>query len=149
MDSGEFDFSDSVRAGLYIAVHRAMGSFEQRERDPYSQRPEDDNWVLVWMNRYWFHTDYESIRFSLSDQISYKGGDFHGKVEFVDSPFYGYEYMLLTFTRRYDWPQATMKFGKVVGTDNWLHVDRNNWQNNCMLMPSEDQSYVSSYGYET
>lgn len=139
MDSGEFDFSDSVRAGLYIAVHRAMGSFGQRERDPYSQRPEDDNWILVWMNRYWFHTDYESIRFSPSDQISYKGGYFHGHVEFVDSEYYGYEYMLLTFTLHYDCPQVTMKFGKVVGTDNWLHIDRNNWKNNCMLMPHEDQ----------
>jgi hypothetical protein len=143
----QFDFSDSVRAGLYIAVHRAMDTVEDRQRDPYSQRPEPDNWVLVWMSRYWFHTDYESIRFGHSDQISYKGGLFHGKVEFVDSPFYGYEYMLLTFSRRYDWPQATMKFGKVVGTDNWLHIDRNNWQNNCMLMPCEDLSYVSSPGH--
>ena len=141
MDSGDFDFSDSVRAGLYTAGHRAMGSFEQRERDPYSQRPVDDNWVLVWMNQYWFHTDYESIRFNLADKISYKGGDFHGHVEFVDSPYYGYEYMLLFFRRHHDCPPATMKFGKVVGTENWLHVDRNNWQNNCMLMPSEIQGH--------
>ena len=128
------------RACLDCAVETAMGSYEQRERDPYSQRPMDDNWVLVWMNQYWFHTDYESIRFNLADQISYQGGEYHGNVEFVDSQYYGYEYMLLTFARHYDVPQVTMKFGKVVGTDNWLHVDRNNWQNNCMLMPSENQS---------
>jgi hypothetical protein len=141
MDWGDFASSDSVRAGLYTAGHRAMGSFEHREQDPYSQRPGDDNWVLVWMNRYWFHTDYESIRFNLADKISYKGGDFHGHVEFVDSPYYGYEYMLLTFKLHHDCPPATMKFGKVVGTENWLHVDRNNWQNNCMLMPSEIQGH--------
>ena len=117
-----------------------------RERDPYSQRPEDDNWVLVWMNQYWFHTDYESIRFNLDDKISYKGGDFHGLVEFVDSQYYGYEYMLLTFTRHYDCPQVTMKFGKVVGTDNWLHVDRRDWNNNCMLMPAEFQGIDSAGG---
>ena len=118
-----------------------MGSFEQRERDPYSQRPAEDNWVLVWMNQYWCHTDYESIRFNLADKISYKGGDFHGHVEFVDSPYYGYEYMRLFFRLHEEYPPATMKFGKIVGTDNWLHVDQQNWHNNCMLMPSEIQGH--------
>ena len=142
MDSGEFDFSDSVRAGLYIAVHQAMGSYEQRQRDPYNQRPEDDNWILVWMSRYWFHTDYESIRFNLRDEISYRNGRFHGHVQFVDSEHYGSEFMLLTFAKAYDRPQETMKFGKIVGTDNWLHIS-NDWYNNCMLMPAEYQHYES------
>ena len=115
-----------------------------RERDPYSQRPIDDQWVMVWLNPNWLHL-HESIEFDHGDLISYNGGPHHGQVEFIDSPHFGNEYFLLTFSKFYGVrAEETLKFRKIAGTNNWLHLDRQDWNNNCMLMPSEFQGQDDS-----
>ena len=59
----------------------------QHVQDPYSNRPVDRNWVLLWVERCNLQRpDY--IMITDDDEISYNGGRLHGHAEFVESDQY-------------------------------------------------------------
>ena len=116
-----------------------MPNAHMPEFDPYSRRPSECNWVLMYLNVNWLlRPDYICI--NDYNQISYNDGEFHGRTDFVDSEHYGGETWVLQCSSYFGYgEQQRFVFRPIMGTDSWLHINQPNETYNCILMPHINQ----------
>ena len=121
------------------AVEAMPNGQHQAVSDPYSNRPVDNNWVLLYTNSNWLQRpDYLMI--TDDDQISYNGGRIHGHAEFVESDHYCGETWILHFSSYYGYQEEQQfVFRPIMGTSNWLHINQPNEVYNCILVPHDNQ----------